>query len=310
VNLDVGTPFTRGEALAAGVTVNHLAGPCFLRLFHGVYVSADVRVTTKLKAQAAVKVAAEGAWVSHHTAGELWGGWMPTTTDLHLTVPPGASRSERRGILAHCARPGVRPLRRYGLLVSSPIDVFLDLAEGRVDLVDLVIAGDSLLHKRLATEEKLIAAADGWTGKGSRLARRAARLVRPGVDSAPESRLRMLVVLAGLPEPTVNYIIRQNNGDWWKRFDLSFPELKLLIEYDGRQHLEDRQQWSRDILRREQLERQDWRIIVINSDALYGDPLGTLLRIQSALRDRNCPNLRRSLSSAWQRHFLTRQPAA
>jgi hypothetical protein len=310
MHLDISHPFTRSEALAAGISVNQLAGPRFARLFQGVYVSARVRVTPRLRAQAALKVTADGAWVSHHTAGLLWGGWMPETSETHITVPDGITRTQRRGILAHCARSGVRPARRYGLLVSRPADVFLDLAEVRVDLVDLVVAGDSLLRTKLITEEDLIAVAEAWPGKGGKLARRAARLVRLGVDSAPESRLRMLLVLAGLPEPQVNLILRGSNGEWRRRFDLSFPELKLLIEYDGRQHAEDSTQWSRDILRREELERQGWRIIVINSDALFGDPLGTLLRIQQALRDRNCPNLRHSFSTAWQRHFLTRQPAA
>jgi hypothetical protein len=47
---------------------------------------------------------------------------------------------------------------------------------------------------------------------------------------------RMLLVLAGLPEPTVNLIIRNPDGSWRMRFDLSYPGLKLIIEYDGRQH--------------------------------------------------------------------------
>ena len=45
-------------------------------------------------------------------------------------------------------------------------------------------------------------------GRGCRLARRAASLAREGVDSPQETRLRLLLVLAGLPEPRVNVIIR------------------------------------------------------------------------------------------------------
>jgi hypothetical protein len=69
------------------------------------------------------------------------------------------------------------------------------------------------------------------------LAERAAGLVRAGVDSPPESRLRMLILLAGLPEPSVNYIIRdQDTGEWLRRFELAYEELRIAIEYEGRQH--------------------------------------------------------------------------
>lgn len=51
-----------------------------------------------------------------------------------------------------------------------------------------------------------------------------------------ESRLRMLLVLAGFAEPQVNFILRDLAGDWSRRFDLCYRALKLIIEYDGEQH--------------------------------------------------------------------------
>ena len=53
--------------------------------------------------------------------------------------------------------------------------------------------------------EDLDQAAATWSGRGAKFAvEGAARYVRNGVDSVHETRLRMLLVLAGLPEPTVN----------------------------------------------------------------------------------------------------------
>ena len=118
-----------------------------------------------------------------------------------------------------------------------------------------------------------------------------------------ETRLRLLIVLAGLPEPTVNFIVRDQNGDWTLRFDLSYPGLKLIIEYDGDQHRQDPQQWSRDLRRREWLERNGWRIIVINSDAYHRHPRETLMRIRQALADRGSRDLPSSAPAAWDRHF-------
>jgi len=69
-------------------------------------------------------------------------------------------------------------------------------------LTELVTAGDSLVRRAGVEPDRLIEAASSARGvRGARLARQAAALVRRGVDSPMESRLRLLLVLAGLPEP-------------------------------------------------------------------------------------------------------------
>jgi len=310
MNLDRSRPFTRAEALAAGITVSELAGPKFQRIFHGIYLPSTVRVEILDRARAALKVGGEGSYVSHHTAAALWGGWPPATSDTHICVPGDTTRSVRRGIFAHRADPGVTPVKRRGIWLSPATQVFIQLAASRADLVDLVVLGDSLARAQHVTPQELIELADDWQGSGALLARRAARLVREGVDSPTESRLRMLIVLAGLPEPQVNVVVRHRDGEWRRRFDLCYPELKLIIEYDGRQHAEDSRQWNADIHRREELERQGWRLIIVTADALYVDPSTTLRRIWDALEDRGCQRLPARIAAPWSRHFRPRAQAA
>ena len=67
-----------------------------------------------------------------------------------------------------------------------------------------------------------------------------------------ETRLRMLIVLAGLPEPTIDHRILDRDGRVLYRFDLSYAELRIVVEYDGRQHRADLDQWDHDT------DRQDW----------------------------------------------------
>lgn len=189
-----------------------------------------------------------------------------------------------------------------GLRVSSPEQTFIDLATG-LSLVDLVVLGDSLVTKRRTSPLKLVEAALGWKGKGCRLARRAARLVRVGVDSPTETRLRLLMVLAGLPEPVVSHIEHDAKGGWAKRFDLSYPDLMLIIEYDGRQHAEDDRQWGCDISRREELDSEGWRLIVVRSSGIYVEPGRTLERIVDAMRSCGARGLPRTLHGEWGRHF-------
>jgi hypothetical protein len=69
-------------------------------------------------------------------------------------------------------------------------------------------------------------------------------------------------VLAGLPEPRVNLIIRGRDGSWRSRYDLAYEQFRPIIEYDGRQHAEDAQQWLTDIFRREELDQIRWRLVI------------------------------------------------
>jgi very-short-patch-repair endonuclease len=296
-------PLTRAQALRRGHTVKELRGPRFRRLFRGVYVPAGEPVSLAQRARAALLVAPPGAYASHHTAARLWGAVAPDTGETHISVPGLGTRSVRDGIAAHRAETTFPPTELRGLPLSAPVAVFLELATLHLDLVALVVLGDSLVRRARITPESLVVATAGWAGRGARLARRAAGLVRTGVDSAMESRLRLFIVLAGLPEPQVNFVVRNAVGDWAARFDLCYPQLKLIIEYDGEHHRLDADQWSSDLKRREWLERQGWRIIVINSDAYHREPRETLARIRQALADRGCRDLPVRTPAVWDRLF-------
>jgi very-short-patch-repair endonuclease len=165
----------------------------------------------------------------------------------------------------------------------------------------LVVLGDSLVKRGLVTPEELVDAAKSFQGGGRRLVREAAGLVRRDVDSPMESRLRVLIVRAGLREPTVNHKILHADGSVRFRFDLSYPEHRRVIEYDGRQHAESSEQWDWDISRREWLDSRKWRLVVTRSKDLYSTPGQTLQRIISAMRDVGMPVP--PLSNEWRLHF-------
>jgi len=190
-----------------------------------------------------------------------------------------------------------------GLRVSSPIQAFLELAT-TLDLVDLVVLGDSLVKRNRFAPDELVTAASRWAGNGAARARKAAALVRKGVDSPRETRLRMLLVLAGLPEPTVNVIIRNPDGSWRMRFDLCYLDQRLIVEYDGRQHADSPQQWERDIYRREQLDRMDYRLLIVTSRGVFNEPHRTLERVRDALRERGA-RVPTRFKNEWRRHFPT-----
>lgn len=307
--LDPSLPFTRAEARAAAISIRQLRGPKYQRLFFNSYVSSAVAVTPVLRAKAALKVSPADSYASHLTAGEIWGGWVPEHTFTHVSSPAEESRCQRRGIRNHESTPAARVVTYRGVRVTDPVQTFLDLC-AELNLVDLVVFGDSMVKAGQTTPAGLAEAAKHWQGKGCRLARRAAGYVREGVDSPMESRLRMLIVLAGLPEPKVNFILHNANGSWRMRFDLSYPGLKLIVEYDGRQHAEDHDQWDHDIDRREELDRLEWRLLVVRSTGIFVEPERTLRRVATALRERGCQSVPGRFKDEWRLYFPGRKAKA
>ena len=296
------TPFSRADARAAGISEHLLRTPAYQRLFHDTYLCSSVSVTTETRAAAAISRTGPGAFASHHTAAELWGIPVPIDGLVHVTTAKFQGRNRRRGVLTHqpltvCGSTTVR----HGLRLSTPTQVFCELAAAGVGLVDLVVAGDAMVKKGLATLESLTQSVDGMCGAGVRVARRAVGYVRVGVDSAMESRLRMLLVLAGFPEPEVNVILRDLSGDWSRRFDLCYLALKLIIEYDGEQHA-DLDHRDSDIHRREELERLGYTVVQVTSRGIHSDPARTLRRVADALRDAggHAPGRWRP---EWRQHF-------
>jgi hypothetical protein len=166
-----------------------------------------------------------------------------------------------------------------------------------------VAVGDAFVRQDLATPDVLIKAAQSARRPGVRLARRAAGLVRPRVDSATETRLRLLVVLAGLPEPETGLDVYDRYGAWIARPDLSYPKLRIAIEYDGRHHAESDRQWNKDIGRREHFDRAGWRLIVVTAKHLYRQPGPTVMRILDALHERDHPQAPAMPPAAWQAYF-------
>ena len=118
--------------------------------------------------------------------------------------------------------------------------------------------------------------------------------------------LRLLLVLAGLPKPRVNLILRGRDGGWRKRYDLAYEGLRLIIEYDGRQHAEDTQQWLTDILRREELDQMRWRLVIVTSEGIYQEPLRTLERVRDALLECGAAGIGRAFKPEWRLHFPSR----
>ena len=294
-------PFPRFRALQAGIPRATVDSDAFRRLLHGVVVSADVPDSAVLRVKAALACHFDSAFASHGSAARVWRVPVQTRPGEHVTVLEQAHRLRRAGVTTH-HRPGAAVVVRDGVRVSALVDLFVELAE-ELSLVELVVAGDWMVRRHRVRVTDLRRAAKVATGPYSRLARQAARYVRAKVDSPMESRLRMLIVLAGLPEPEVNMTVRMVEGEEVRRFDLCWPEVRVIVEYDGRHHVEIIEQWESDIDRREKIDDDEWRILVVVASGIYVDPARTVRRIFSLLHRRGLEGLPERPSEDWRPHF-------
>jgi len=293
-------PFLTREGPALGVSRRRLATPEFRPVFAGVSVASMIPDTVVVRAKAALLLAPEGGVISHWTAARVWGGVVPDNDWTHVSFMRDV-RFRVKGVKHHRFRHRLDIKKWQGLPITSPGQTFCHLAR-YLGLVDLVALGDRLVKKGRCTPSELVQYADAWSGQCREDAMQGARLVRERVDSVPESALRLLMVLAGLPEPQVDIPIRDAEGNIRFRIDLGFEEVRLAIEYDGRWHDVEEQREHDEWRRTELSTTEGWTFVVVRAEELYEKPEQLLERLVSELQARGIP-VPAVLSDAWRRHF-------
>ncbi len=300
-SFDANRPFLRRRGMAAGLGRATLDGPGFRRILYGVLVAADVPDTPRLRAEAALLCFFTDAFASHATAARIWGIPVRLPPGEDVTVPEVGHRLRRAGVTCH-VRASAQVAVVDELRVSALPDLFVELASV-LPLVELVVAGDWMVRRHRVRREALVEASIHAPGRAGALARNAAAYVRDKVDSPMESRLRMLLVLAGIPEPEINLEIRTVDGEVLRRYDLCWPGVRVIVEYDGRHHVERVEQWEQDLTRREAIDDSEWRILVVVSSGVYKTPEQTVCRVHALLRARGLAGLPGRLREDWRPHF-------
>jgi very-short-patch-repair endonuclease len=136
----------------------------------------------------------------------------------------------------------------------------------------------------VCTVGQLVEMATAWRGRpgASRLAWATTR-IRVGVDSRPETLLRLLLVGARLPEPVVNHPVAVRAG-LVLHPDLAYPDRRLALEYEGRDHLTDPDVAEVDIERRELFAEASWRTIRVTAPQLFIHRDALVARVRRHLR--------------------------
>ncbi|MDR6687462.1 hypothetical protein J2Y41_003027 [Arthrobacter sp. 1088] len=234
------------------------------------------------------------------SAARIWGVPLPGNRSgdwrIHLARRRGFSFPRRVNVAGHLLTLLPEEVVEYdGVRLTSPARTWLDLA-ALLPLEDLVVAGDHLVcshgpdfpvpKEALCSIEDLTEIVRRHPGmRGVRTARAALELIRVGADSAPETLMRLVLVNANLPEPTLNHVVRDALGRPVLWPDAAYREFKVSLQYDG-QHHGSADQHLRDIERQERSLAHGWLEVRISKHDLQGDRPAVVHKVRRALESR------------------------
>ncbi|GAB2847395.1 endonuclease domain-containing protein [Microbacterium insulae] len=227
---------------------------------------------------------------SHETALAIVGSPLPMwpyTPSVHVSAHRPAGMPRRREWVGHRLQARPAAVRIFdGVPVESPVRAWRQVGRSW-SLVDLVAAADFLVHprRRLATVEELAAEIGALGDMRDRLLARALGLVRPGAESPEETSLRLLLGRAGLPEASVNFTLRTPSDRFVARLDLAYLAYRVAVEYDGRVHAENAEQFRRDADRWEAIRAEGWHLVRILSHHVRPNPEVAVRRVRIALQE-------------------------
>jgi len=133
---------------------------------------------------------------------------------IEIVVSPGSGVRSRSGLIVRRSRLG-EVVSVRGLRATSVQRTFHDLRR-QLPPVEFLVLADAALRLHLGLFDHLAAPA----------------------ESPMETRLRWLLLQAGLPRPQVQTALHDSAGRFVGRADLYYPEARLVIEYDGVNHRE------------------------------------------------------------------------
>ena len=156
----------------------------------------------------------------------------------------------------------------------------LDLAD-RLPFVEAVVAVDMALHQGLLGLDELGTYVARNSGrKGVVRLRGVLDAAEPASESPMETRLRLLLVLAGLPRPMAQVRLHDDHGRFVARTDLYYPSQRLCLEYDGATH---RDSLVDDDRRQNRLLNAGFRLLRFTAADVLGIPDEVVAQVRAAL---------------------------
>jgi very-short-patch-repair endonuclease len=259
-------PFTLEEARAAGVSAKSLRGKSWRRLSHGLYCWVGLALDPWRLLCAWQRLMPETVFAGG-TSAWLHGIDSNPIRPIEVIAPLSSGIRSRPGL--EVRRTILVPadiVRRRGLTTTSILRTLSDLRPRRPGVEALVLI-DEALHKKRIDRTALSEAA-------SVCLRALAPFAEPA-ESPMETRLRWLLIKAGLPRPQVQAPIPEAHA----RADLYYPAARLVIEYDGGNH---RDRMVEDNRRQNLLMNAGYRVLRFTASDIHNRPDMVVAQVSAA----------------------------
>ena len=279
-------PFLGRQAVRRGDISEYQLEKNYRAVYRNVYVPKQLPLTALTRARAAWLWSGGRATLTGLSAAAVLGTkWIDPESPAELTrvnrhVPPG--------IFVHSYDLDAREVCIVnGIRITTPERTAFDI--GRTMPEDRAVPVlDALANATNFKIADVAGLADAKAGvRGVRRLRAALRLVDGGAESPQESRLRLLLVRAGLPPPETQIQFVDEFGVTRIRVDMGWQKWKVAVEYDGVQHWSDRYQRSWDIDRVAMLEALGWVVVRVSAEMMTR-PQVIIERVTAKLRAAGC----------------------
>lgn len=238
----------RREAIEFGLTSEEvqrmLDRGIWVRIRRGAYAPRDSwtaldGVQRHRVVSAAVMRALGGPAVLGHASAAVVHGlpvWGVDLSDVHVVRGAHGHGSRREaGVMHHAAQlPDDHVVEVDGLLVTSPARTVADLCR-ELPFEQAVAVADACLHQGCASEDEIqeiLLWQDDWPG--SRGAARSLSFADKRAESVLESRGRVRMRQAGLPDPELQVDVLDEDGAFVARADFLIRAYSTIVEADGR----------------------------------------------------------------------------
>ncbi|MEY9951702.1 hypothetical protein [Leifsonia sp. EB34] len=288
------TGFTIEQGRAIGMTRRQLDGAGMQRPFRGIRTIGVGYDDHRDRCRAYSALERGRHAFSHASAAMIHGFPLPhraVPNEVHVSVFAPMKPPQMEGVIGHELKAtGHKVVVVDGLRVIAAEDAWAQMSSV-LSVDDLIVIGDWLI----TGDEPYSRVPSAWTRSdldravrhharrpGIRRLRLAFEAVRYGPLSPQETRLRLLLVDAGLPEPELNYRVHRD-GRLIAMVDLAYPARRIAIEYLGDLHRTDQKAFRDDVARRERLTECGWDVIFLTADDLRPPVPRALLAVRRAL---------------------------
>ncbi|SEH46858.1 hypothetical protein SAMN04489835_0152 [Mycolicibacterium rutilum] len=248
-------PFLGPEAIADGRLTRGQLRWNNTAILPRVYIPNDAERTIYTNAVAAWLHSGRQGIIAGRAAAALHGAkWVDASTPIEIITNHGRRRP---GVIVHEERIAPDEITYVGdLQVTSVARTALDLAR-HLPRNSAVAHLDALAAATGVTAGDALALIDRYRGaRGVRRARASLALMDGGAQSPEETRVRLILIDAGLPAPRTQ--IRLADGYDEAFLDMGYDEPMVGLDYDGLHHSENRRQYVYDVGRAEFVDRQGW----------------------------------------------------